>query len=52
MELNDKDNHIKLSKQLRDTHGVVKMMPGGSVAKLTIHTLTIWSQSIFCRRVR
>ena len=39
MELNDKDNHIKLSKQLRDTHGVVKMMPGGSVAN-SLYTLS------------
>ena len=32
MELNDKDNHIKLLSRLTETHGAVKMMPGGSVA--------------------
>ena len=32
MELNDKENHIKLSSRLKKTHGAVKMMPGGSVA--------------------
>ncbi len=39
MELNDKDNHVKLSKQLKDSHGVVKMMPGGSVAN-SLYTLS------------
>ena len=31
MELNDRENHIKLSSRLKKTHGTVKMMPGGSV---------------------
>ena len=31
MELNDESNHINLSCNLRDEHGIVKMMPGGSV---------------------
>ncbi len=38
MELNDTDNHISLSKALRDTHGIVKKMPGGSVAN-SLYTL-------------
>ena len=32
MELNDRENHVKLSSRLKKTHGTVKMMPGGSVA--------------------
>ena len=32
MELNDADNHINLSNVLKRTHGIVKKMPGGSVA--------------------
>ena len=39
MELNDKENHIKLSARLRETHGTVKMMPGGSVAN-SLYTLS------------
>ncbi len=39
MELNDSKNHIKLSKSLCEEHGVVKMMPGGSVAN-SLYTLT------------
>jgi len=32
MELNDTNNHIKLSDAMKRTHGIVKKMPGGSVA--------------------
>ncbi len=32
MELNDANNHILLSNNLKKTHGIVKKMPGGSVA--------------------
>ncbi len=32
MELNEADNHINLSNVLKKTHGIVKKMPGGSVA--------------------
>ena len=39
MELNDKENHIKLSSRLKETHGTVKMMPGGSVAN-SLYTLS------------
>ena len=39
MELNDKENHIKLSSRLKKTHGTVKMMPGGSVAN-SLYTLS------------
>ena len=39
MELNDRENHIKLSSSLKKTHGTVKMMPGGSVAN-SLYTLT------------
>ncbi len=39
MELNDENNHVTLSKYLRDLHGVVKMMPGGSVAN-SLYTLS------------
>ena len=39
MELNDEHNHVNLSKYLRDLHGVVKMMPGGSVAN-SLYTLS------------
>ena len=39
MELNDKENHIKLSSRLREKHGAVKMMPGGSVAN-SLYTLS------------
>ena len=39
MELNDRENHIKLSSRLRETHGTVKMMPGGSVAN-SLYTLS------------
>ncbi len=39
MELNDKENHIKLSSRLKKTHGAVKMMPGGSVAN-SLYTLS------------
>ena len=39
MELNDRENHIKLSSRLKETHGTVKMMPGGSVAN-SLYTLS------------
>ena len=39
MELNDRENHIKLSSSLKKTHGTVKMIPGGSVAN-SLYTLS------------
>tara|TARA_Y100000768_G_C23984181_1_gene687728 strand:- start:1999 stop:2991 length:993 start_codon:yes stop_codon:yes gene_type:complete len=39
MELNDSDNHIKLSKSLQKSHGIVKKMPGGSVAN-SLYTIS------------
>ena len=39
MELNDRENHVKLSSRLKKTHGTVKMMPGGSVAN-SLYTLS------------
>ena len=39
MELNDYENHVKLSSRLKETHGTVKMMPGGSVAN-SLYTLS------------
>ncbi len=39
MELNDQQNHMKLSSHLKETHGTVKMMPGGSVAN-SLYTLS------------
>ena len=39
MELNDQQNHIRLSEHLKDSHGTVKMMPGGSVAN-SLYTLS------------
>ena len=38
MELNDINNHSKLSNELKKKHGVVKMMPRGSVAN-SLYTL-------------
>ena len=42
MELNNESNHINLSCNLRDEHGIVKMMPGGSVAN-SLYTLSQFS---------
>ena len=39
MELNDRENHVKLSSRLKKTHGTVKMLPGGSVAN-SLYTLS------------
>ncbi len=39
MELNDVDNHIMLSNALKKTHGIVKKMPGGSVAN-SLYTIS------------
>ncbi len=39
MELNDYDNHIKLSNILKETYGIKKIMPGGSVAN-SLYTLS------------
>ena len=39
MELNDRENHVKLSSRLKKTHGTVKMIPGGSVAN-SLYTLS------------
>ena len=39
MELNDRENHMRLLSHLNETHGTVKMMPGGSVAN-SLYTLS------------
>ena len=39
MELNDADNHIMLSDILKKKHGIVKKMPGGSVAN-SLYTMS------------
>ncbi|MEK9793563.1 MAG: adenosine kinase [Gammaproteobacteria bacterium] len=39
MELNDYDNHIELSNNLKKSHDVKKIMPGGSVAN-SLYTLS------------
>ena len=45
MELNDINNHIKLSNELKKKHGVVKMMPGGSVAN-SLYTLAQFGEDV------
>ena len=45
MELNDKDNHNKLSNQLKEKYGVVKMMPGGSVAN-SLYALAQFGENV------
>ena len=45
MELNDIDNHNKLSNQLREKYGVVKMMPGGSVAN-SLYALAQFGENV------
>ena len=45
MELNDMDNHKKLSNQLREKYGVVKMMPGGSVAN-SLYALAQFGENV------
>ena len=45
MELNDRENHINLSSRLRETHGTVKMMPGGSVAN-SLFTLSQFNADV------
>ena len=39
MELNEEDNHISLSNVLQKKHGIVKKMPGGSVAN-SLYTMS------------
>tara|TARA_Y100000768_G_scaffold320711_1_gene256548 strand:+ start:1688 stop:2680 length:993 start_codon:yes stop_codon:yes gene_type:complete len=39
MELNNADNHIMLADTMKKTHGIVKKMPGGSVAN-SLYTLS------------
>ena len=39
MELNEEANHISLSSVLREKHGIVKKMPGGSVAN-SLYTMS------------
>ena len=39
MELNDYDNHIELSNNLKKSHDMKKIMPGGSVAN-SLYTLS------------
>ena len=45
MELNDINNHSKLSNELKKKHGVVKMMPGGSVAN-SLYTLAQFGEDV------
>ena len=45
MELNEMDNHSKLSNELREKYGIVKMMPGGSVAN-SLYTLAQFGQNV------
>ena len=45
MELNDIENHNKLSNQLREKYGVVKMMPGGSVAN-SLYALAQFGENV------
>tara|TARA_B100001093_G_C26847053_1_gene1023345 strand:- start:1979 stop:2971 length:993 start_codon:yes stop_codon:yes gene_type:complete len=45
MELNDMDNHNKLSNHLREKYGVVKMMPGGSVAN-SLYALAQFGENV------
>ena len=45
MELNDMDNHNKLSNQLKKEYGVVKMMPGGSVAN-SLYALAQFGENV------
>ncbi len=45
MELNDIDNHIKLSNELKNKHGIVKMMPGGSVAN-SLYALAQFGENV------
>ena len=45
MELNDMDNHSKLSNELKKKYGVVKMMPGGSVAN-SLYALAQFGQNV------
>ena len=45
MELNDLDNHSKLSNQLKKKYGVVKMMPGGSVAN-SLYSLAQFGEKV------
>ena len=45
MELNDINNHTKLSNELKKKHGVVKMMPGGSVAN-SLYTLAQFGEDV------
>ena len=45
MELNDMDNHKKLSNQLKEKYGVVKMMPGGSVAN-SLYALAQFGENV------
>ena len=51
MELNDIDNHNKLSTELKKKHGVVKMMPGGSVANSLYALAQFGENVIFTGRV-
>ena len=45
MELNDSKNHISLTNELKAKYGVVKMMPGGSVAN-TLYALAQFKQNV------
>ena len=51
MELNDIDNHSKLSSELKKKHGVVKMMPGGSVANSLYALAQFGENVIFTGRI-
>jgi sugar/nucleoside kinase (ribokinase family) len=51
MELNDMDNHSKLSSELKKKHGIVKMMPGGSVANSLYALAQFGENVIFTGRI-
>jgi sugar/nucleoside kinase (ribokinase family) len=45
MELNDIQNHNRINNQLKKKHGVVKMMPGGSVAN-SLYALAQFGENV------
>jgi sugar/nucleoside kinase (ribokinase family) len=45
MELNDYENHSRLSNELKKKHGIVKMMPGGSVAN-SLYALAQFGENV------
>ena len=51
MELNDLDNHNKLNNELKKKHGIVKMVPGGSVANSLYALAQFGEDVVFTGRV-